>query len=220
MDFLVAVTQANGGRMRGAPAALARAVGISAPSVSDWLARKSRPDERHYPKIAQHLGVHVDELKRMLALHFASGQSNRGIREESVQYNAVPGPSIIHVPVVGTAGADGFDFSFDAPVEEYLPVVVEGPAGRRFAALKVVGKCMEPTLREGEYVIVAAAETVPDGKLGVFRLDGGCTIKRPFRHDGHVELRPDNPDPKYKPIKLATNKLEVVGIVVGFFRKP
>lgn len=130
----------------------------------------------------------------------------------------IPRGGLHHVPLVGVAGADIFEFSFDAPVEEYLPFFLEGPAGRKLAAFKVSGSCMEPTVHAGECVIVAEAETVPDGKLGVFRLDGGCTLKRPFRKDDYIELRPDNP--KFKAKRYATNKLEVVGVVVGFFRKP
>lgn len=124
----------------------------------------------------------------------------------------------IHVPVVGEVGAAEFAFSFDAPPEEYLPVLVESPTSKKYAALRVVGACMEPTVRDGEFVIVAEADTVPDGKLGVFRLDGGYTLKRPFRKADHVELRPDNR--KFKSLRIATNKLVAVGVVVGFFRKP
>ncbi len=121
------------------------------------------------------------------------------------------------VSVVGVASAETFAFNFDDPPIDSLPIVVARSSTRRYAAFRVRGECMEPEYHDGEFVVVAETENVPDGEPGVFRLDGGCTLKIPFRRPDGVELRPLNP--KFKSKVYSTNKLEVVGIVIGTWRK-
>jgi SOS-response transcriptional repressor LexA len=123
-----------------------------------------------------------------------------------------------HVPVVGVVGAAEFMFNFDDPPLEWLPTVIQGSASRRYAAFRISGDCMEPRFHDGEIVIVAETETIPDGVPGVFRLDAHCTLKVPFRHADRVELRPLNP--KFKSIDVRSNKMVAVGVVIGVWRKP
>jgi SOS-response transcriptional repressor LexA len=129
-------------------------------------------------------------------------------------YNA----QIRSVPVVGVVGAAEFMFNFDDPPLEVLPVVIERAGSRRYAAFRIQGDCMEPRFHDGEIVIVGESETVADGVPGVFRLDAHCTLKIPIRHADRVELKPLNP--RFKSIDVRTNKMIVVGVVVGVWRKP
>jgi SOS-response transcriptional repressor LexA len=128
------------------------------------------------------------------------------------------GAQIRSVPVVGVVGAAEFMFNFDDPPLEVLPVVIERAGSRRYAAFRIQGDCMEPRFHDGEIVIVGESETVPDGVPGVFRLDAHCTLKIPIRHADRVELKPLNP--RFKSIDVRTNKMVVVGVVVGVWRKP
>ena len=166
------------------------------------------------PPHQEDLAVLARVLKKPLT-YFVADSESAVVAESTVPYGAL---RVQPVPVVGTVGADTFEFAFDDPPLEYLPTLVEGSGARAQAAFKVRGACMEPDYHDGEYVIVAQTDTVPDGRPGVFRLDGGCTLKVPHRAKDHVELRPLNP--KFPSLKIATSKLMVVGVVVGIFRKP
>jgi repressor LexA len=207
MTFDELLAKWNRGILRGAPRRFARAVGVQEAAVSTWR-RGRTPAEELRPKIAKELGVGVSELVALF-----ERTSPMMVRESGPAFGL---SETSPVPVVGVVAADSFDFDFNHAPDEYLPIPRVGR--QKTAALKVSGACMEPTVRDGDYVIVAEAEYVPDGKLGVFRLDGGCTLKRPFRKGDVVELRPDNP--KFKTLRVPAAKLEVVGVVVGFFRKP
>jgi SOS-response transcriptional repressor LexA len=206
MTFIDHLKKWNGGKLRGAQTNFANAIGVKPNTVSQW-AGGLMPGEDQREKIAKHFGITVEEL---LAL-FSRGTmvADRG---------PVYGLNMKQVPVVGVVGAAEFMFNFDDPPLEWLPTVVQGSASRRYAAFKISGDCMEPRFHDGEIVIVAETETVPDGVPGVFRLDGHCTLKVPFRHADRLELRPLNP--KFKSIDVRSNKMVAVGVVIGVWRKP
>jgi repressor LexA len=170
--------------------------------------------ENGYTPIGPKLRQRVAEIFKCDAKDFADDAPASMVRDAISPYGA----QIRSVPVVGVVGAAEFMFNFDDPPLEVLPVVIERAGSRRYAAFRIQGDCMEPRFHDGEIVIVGESETVPDGVPGVFRLDGACTLKVPVRHADRVELRPLNP--KFKPIDVRTNKLTVVGVVVGVWRKP
>lgn len=137
------------------------------------------------------------------------------VREPTAEYMAA---RITMIPVVGSVSAEKFNCMFDNPPEEYLPVAIEGFGGKRYVALRISGKCMEGTAGDGEYVVVAEADNVQDGRLAVVRINGECTFKRVFYKKDHVLLKPDNQ--KHKAIEVRTEDLQIVGVVVVFVRKP
>jgi SOS-response transcriptional repressor LexA len=206
MTFNDLLKKWNGGKLRGAQTNFAAAIGVKPNTVSQW-ASGSLPGEEQRERIAKHLGITVDELVALFSRGFVVADSGGAY-----------GITMKHVPVVGVVGAASFSFNFDDPPLEYLPVVIEGSAARRYAAFRIQGDCMAPRFHDGEVVIVAESGSVPDGVPGVFCLDGECTLKIPQRHADRVELRPLNP--KYKSIEVKTNKLVVMGVVVGVWRKP
>jgi repressor LexA len=118
------------------------------------------------------------------------------------------------VPVLGSVTADRFNFSLDAIPEEQIP---NPYAGKQVFALRVVGDCMEPTFRDGEYIYMSVTQPVTDGKVVLALLDGEHTVKRYFKTAAGIELRPDNP--KYKPRTISTNKLQIVAVAVGRYGK-
>jgi SOS-response transcriptional repressor LexA len=209
MTFIDHLKKWNGGKLRGAQTNFANAIGVKPNTVSQWAGGLA-PGEDQREKIAKHFGITVDQLLDLFAR-----PGDHLIRESA---SPVYGREMKMVPVVGVVGAAAFMFNFDDPPLEYLPIPVPGSASKRYAAFRISGDCMEPRFHDGEIVIVAESETVPDGVPGVFRLDGHCTLKIPVRHPDRVELRPLNQ--KFKSIDVRTNKLTVVGVVVGVWRKP
>jgi SOS-response transcriptional repressor LexA len=200
----------NGGKLRGAPRKFADALGISETYFSSLRSGRNAPGEEVITKTAAVLKISPAEAAAL----YGRPQEAAMVGEVRPAY----GLSFVRVPVVGVAGAAEFMFNFDDPPLEPITVPIEGSSKRRYGAFRVSGDCMEPRYHDGDIVVIAESETVPDGQPGVFRLDAHCTLKIPFRHADRVELRPINP--KYKSIDIRSNKMTVVGVVVGVWRKP
>jgi SOS-response transcriptional repressor LexA len=132
---------------------------------------------------------------------------------------AVEGLKTQYVPVLGVVSAENFNLSFESAVpDEVLPIPIEQKERRRIFALKISGRCMEPKAHDGDYVFVVETEYVEDGKLAVIRLNGESTLKRIYRHKDYVELRPDNPS--FKPLKVKSGDLHIIGKVILIAQKP
>lgn len=83
--------------------------------------------------------------------------------------------------------------------------------------LKVKGDSMiGDQIAEGDYVVVRKQRTARNGDIVVALLDGqDATLKRFYKESGRIRLEPANA--KMKPIY--SNKVEVLGVVVGVIRK-
>lgn len=119
------------------------------------------------------------------------------------------------VPVLGNVCAERFNFSFEAFPEEHLSIPQE--PGRKLFALRISGDCMEPALRDGDFVIMDPAGVPNEGRIVLARIDGEYTLKRYFRTPTGIELRPDNK--KYLPIKSSSNKLIIEAVAVHQHRR-
>jgi DNA polymerase V len=74
------------------------------------------------------------------------------------------------------------------------------------------------SIEEGDKVIVDRAMTPKHDDIVVAVVDGEYTIKRLYKHQGRVELQPENP--AYSPIVLSDGiELLVWGVVVGVVRR-
>ena len=86
-----------------------------------------------------------------------------------------------------------------------------------YFALEVVGQSMEPTIFDGETVLVRRQEEVELGQIGVFRCNGEeATIKRFAREGGKVYLIPDN---KQFPVQEYVDDCECIGKVLESIRR-
>jgi repressor LexA len=81
--------------------------------------------------------------------------------------------------------------------------------------LKAVGNSMDNAgIDDGDLMLFRQQPNANDGDVIVASIDGEATVKRFSREKGHVVLRPDSSDEKYKPIVL-TGDLVVQGIFVS-----
>ncbi|MBR8828229.1 MAG: transcriptional repressor LexA [Gomphosphaeria aponina SAG 52.96 = DSM 107014] len=123
------------------------------------------------------------------------------------------------VRVLGAIAAGGLVEPF-TDVEERLDLshILHQP--NRFA-LRVVGDSMiEDLITEGDLVImrsVAPNEQVKNGEIVAALVTGyGTTLKRFYWEGETVILRAANP--KYPPIEVMANQVEIQGILVGVWR--
>lgn len=80
--------------------------------------------------------------------------------------------------------------------------------------VKISGNSMEPKFSDGQVAIVMKQETVENGEIGIFSLNGDAYIKK-LKEDGNgiflISL-----NNKYKPIPVGKNdRLDVFGKVIG-----
>ncbi|HEY9693510.1 MAG TPA: transcriptional repressor LexA [Oculatellaceae cyanobacterium] len=123
------------------------------------------------------------------------------------------------VPILGTIAAGGLVEPFTDVVDHIdFSQVFRQPD---YFALRVVGDSMiEDQIAEGDMVImrpVPEPERVKNGTIVAARVEAhGTTLKRYHRHGDTITLKPSNP--KYDPIKVMANQVEVQGILVGVWR--
>ncbi|MCX8018395.1 MAG: helix-turn-helix domain-containing protein, partial [Rhodocyclaceae bacterium] len=179
-------------------AGLARACGVKPPSVSDWLnGRTKRLEGAHLLRAAAFLEVNPEWL--------ATGS---GPMQPAAPPPPPSQPGPLYVPIARVqlrveAGITGFhvqQLDGDGPPIFFRRDFIEGRGWRadRLYALKVSGDSMEPSLFEGDLVVINTADVQPvDGQVFAVNYEGQLVIKRLRRDAGQWWLDSDNP--RYKP---------------------
>jgi repressor LexA len=84
-------------------------------------------------------------------------------------------------------------------------------------ALRVKGDSMiDEGIRDGDILIITKQPNAEDGQSVVALVNGESTVKKFYHHGDEIELRPANES--MKPIRVATDEVEVVGVVMGLLR--
>jgi repressor LexA len=84
-------------------------------------------------------------------------------------------------------------------------------------ALRVKGDSMiDDGIREGDILIITRQPHAENGQTVVALVNGESTVKKFYRHGKEIELRPANES--MKPIRVAADRVELVGVVMGLFR--
>ena len=123
------------------------------------------------------------------------------------------------IPVLGAIAAGGLVEPF-TDIEEKLDLSSLFQDSHCFA-LRVVGDSMiEDLIADGDLVLirtVAPDENVKNGEIVAARVEGhGTTLKRYYQQGDRITLEPANP--RYEPIEVKVEELEIQGILVGVWR--
>ena len=123
-------------------------------------------------------------------------------------------PHANQIPVVGNVAA-GSPILAQECIEDYLTFDTQGLSGEHFA-LRVRGESMlNAGILPGDLVVVHRQQEARNGEIVVALFEDEATVKTYQFKDGHVWLRPENPD--YQPID-GTNA-ELIGKVVAVVRR-
>lgn len=123
------------------------------------------------------------------------------------------GPEIKEIPLLsGTVSASTFILSFNDWEGETIGVPLKNIQNK--VAWRVSGRSMEPVIGDGDIVIIDNSVQFSDGDYVIAENDNGVTVKKlKLLKDGHIELRPLNPD--FPTIVLKSDKqLEILGVVI------
>lgn len=195
---------------------LARACGVSAPSVHGWLSGKSKfLRGENLLKAAKVLGVSQDWL--------ATGNGAMHVPEAAPVHGLDPGtyrnviavddddPRITLIPKVQlrlTAGISGFQVEAELGDDSTSTVPTHwmrerGYKKEHLIAIDVRGESMEPTFFAGDTAVLNTADKEPvDGGVFAINYEGEPVVKRMTRDAGQWWLTSDNADQRRFPRKL------------------
>lgn len=184
---------------------LSRIIGVSESTVGKWILCKSMPRMGIIQKLADHF--HVGKSYFLEEAPKDSSPTGRGVR----------------IPVLGRVVA-GIPIEAVEEILDYEEITPELAATGEFFALQVKGSSMEPTLRDGDVVIVKKQPTVDSGDIAIVLVNGNdATVKEIKESPSGITLIGHNVavyTPKfYSNREIEELPIQIIGKVVEMRRK-
>lgn len=184
---------------------LSRIIGVSESTVGKWILCKSMPRMGIIQKLADHF--HVGKSYFLEEAPKDSSPTGRGVR----------------IPVLGRVVA-GIPIEAVEEILDYEEITPELAATGEFFALQVKGSSMEPTLRDGDVVIVKKQPTVDSGDIAIVLVNGNdATVKEVKEGPAGITLIGHNAaiyTPQFYSNKEIQNlPVQIIGKVVEMRRK-
>lgn len=198
-------------------AKLARMIGVSRPTIGNWIEGKSAPTGENLTNLANALKVDPNWL--MSGKESQVRLDNNVDISQKIPFDGRP------IPVISWVAAGSFGpiatVLKDAEVDEYLPPIKE--CGRNGYGLVVTGISMSPEFEPEDRIYVNPDFQVSDLKTGDLVIvsctgDNEATFKQLIIEGTTKYLKPLNPKWDEQIIKL-TEDCRLVGKVVGLYRK-
>lgn len=137
-----------------------------------------------------------------------------GLEEDPLMTpNIEPIPEGKRIPILG-------EIACGEPVlaEENWAGEVQGPASADFCLRARGDSMINARIFPGDLVFIKQQPDVENGEIAAVLIDGEATLKRVYKYDGRVELRPENP--LYEVIQIegdAILDLRIMGKAVSFY---
>lgn len=216
---------------------LAKAVGVSRNSVSQWVTGKTEPSSASLKKAAVYLKVDVHWLatgegEPTRGVFGAESSVGRdiGLREDDgaileVDVRAGAGGGGVPAGAYVVSDGNGNSYAAEGIRDRWIipPAIVREmlhAAPKHIRVFEVVGDSMEPRLQEGDRVFVDIRYRVPSPE-GIFALwDGlGVVIKRVqvVRGSDPLRLRIISANPQYEPYEATIEEVNIIGRYAGRF---
>lgn len=198
-------------------AKLARMIGVSRPTIGNWIEGKSAPTGENLTNLANALKVDPNWLM--------SGKESRVRLDNNVDISQKIPFDGFSIPVISWVAAGSFGpietVLRDAEVDEYLQPIKE--CGKNGYGLVVTGISMSPKFEPEDRIYVNPDFQVSDLKTGDLVIvscagDNEATFKQLIIEGTTKYLKPLNPKWDEQIIKL-TEDCRLVGKVVGLYRK-
>lgn len=199
---------------------LATRQGISLSRLSALIGRNSTYLQQFVRKGSPRKLEETD--RRTLARFFGVEEGELGAPGEEKSIKSAEQPwrndwiGILRLPLSASAGPGAFadeeePFGAFGVTPQWLREQGLDPA--MLSAIAVAGDSMDPTLRDGDEILVDRTPRPPRDGIHVVRVDGALLVKRlETGRPGLVVLRSDNK--AYDPIELPPAEIEVIGRVV------
>ena len=197
---------------------LARLVGVRPTSVNDWLSGKTK-------SLKGDSAVRASEVMNVRAKWLSTGEGpkrrEQGAPAASLDLDAMPG--LVAVPRVRfklSAGVSGFAVEPEngngKPIyfrDDWFQMHNYRP--EKLFSVRVAGASMEPSLWDGDLVVVNTDDTKPhDGDVFAVNYEGELTIKRLRRDAGDWWATSDNSDQRRFAPKRCTEDVQLIGRII------
>ena len=184
--------------------------GISKSTISEYLSGNYEPKQKNIYKLATALGILPSELM--------------GITPATPP-NAIPMDSYTYkIPLLGRVAA-GEPIYADEHIESYEFIDSRyKDDGNDYFALRIDGKSMEPTIMDGDIVIVRQQSFAENGQIGIVLIDGEDATAKEIRENpdgitliGHnVAVYPPHFYSKHQIVELP---VKIIGVVMEIRRR-
>ena len=187
---------------------LAIAMGVSAPTVSNWESGTKQPSNKNIQKLAEFFGVSTDYL----------------LGREDTPFESLlgkPSPGAVRIPVLGRVAAGTPLYAAEEIIDwEEIPEAMA--QGHEFFALKIKGQSMEPHICDNDVVIVRRQSSCDSGNVAIVLVNGDeATCKRVKFTPQGITLISSNPEFEpmfYTQKEAAELPVEILGVVVELRR--
>jgi repressor LexA len=121
----------------------------------------------------------------------------------------------VELPVIGDVAA-GVPILAEENISTYFPVPIDMMGSGTHFILKVKGESMiEAGILDGDYLIIRQQDDASNGEIVVALVEEEATVKRLYKHNDHIELRPENSTMQ----PIIVNDATVIGKVTCLLRK-
>ena len=157
---------------------LHNATGISKATISEYLAGSYEPKQRNILKLARALHVQPNELMGMESDSTPAAPSNCSTPTPApLPSNAFAVPGGHRIPILGHIVA-GTPIETIEDIIGYVEIDSRTAKCGKYFALEVKGSSMEPTLHDGDIIIVRQQEDIESGEMAVVLVNGNeATVK-------------------------------------------
>lgn len=180
--------------------------------------------EKGYPPSVREIGARFGLVSSTVHTHLSALQRKGYIRRDRTRPRAIevlreetelPPKRTVPVPVIGKVEAGPPSLAVEE-VEDVLPLPEDFVRGERAFLFRVRGESMVGAgIHDGDFLLVRRQEAAEDGDIVLALLGEEATVKRFYRLEEAVLLRPENP--VMEPI--VARDLRIVGKVVGLIRR-
>ena len=192
--------------------------------------------ERGYPPSVREIGEHFDIYPRAAFDHLKAlerkgylkrrGSMSRGLEvlvflEERLHGEPLRKEGKLQsreIPILGKVAAGKPTLAVEH-VEGTIPLPVEWVKGKEVFLLKVKGDSMSPYILADDYVVVRSQPSAENGNVVVALMGEEATVKRFFKKGRKIELKPDNERWETIQIEEGSGEAQILGKVIGVFRK-
>jgi repressor LexA len=192
--------------------------------------------ERGYPPSVREIGEHFDIYPRAAFDHLKAlerkgylkrrGSMSRGLeilvfledrsyRELLRKEGRLPSREI---PILGRVAAGKPTLAVEH-VEGTIPLPAEWVKGKEVFLLKVKGDSMSPYILPDDHVVVRSQPSAENGDVVVTLMGEEATVKRFFKKGRKIELKPDNERWETIQIEEGSEEAQILGKVIGVFRR-
>ena len=180
-------------------ATLARKLNINQASISLWESGKTNPDTGTLVELAKLFDVSLDFL--------TSDEPRRELDSIAIRKNAVPivGEIACGVPITAEQNVTGFADLPDGVHADF--------------ALRCKGDSMNPTLYDGDLVLIRQQPEVENGQIAAVSIAGETTLKHVYKQEHGLLLTADNAN--FPPVFVPAGQdgeIIIHGLAVGYLR--